>query len=133
MKSLKHRVQTAYEEIAVSLSGTAVTFTPLSGKDVEGARLFSGVLQGTPSLSVFLNRAFEIAISIGAILAVLRILYGGALYMGTDAFGKKARAKSILQDAVLGLLLLLATYLILKQINPALLNFEFNLPATSAQ
>ncbi len=48
--------------------------------------------------------------------------------MGTDVFSKKNDAKTILQDAVLGLLLLLGTYLILNQINPDLLNLNFNPP-----
>lgn len=105
-------------------------FKALSGNEVSGSRLFSGVFNGSiPDLPTFLNKAFELAIAIGAILAVLRILYGGMLYMGTDTFGKKSKAKEILQDAVLGLLLLLGTYIILEQINPEILNLNINPPS----
>lgn len=83
-----------------------------------------GQLYGTTSLAGFLNGLFTAAISIGAILAVLRIAYAGYEYMTSDAWGHKAHAKEIIGDVVLGLLLLLGTYLILNQINPDLLNLN---------
>jgi len=83
-----------------------------------------GQLYGTTSLAGFLNGLFTAAISIGAILAVLRIAYAGYEYMTSDAWGNKARAKEIIGDVVLGLMLLLGTYLILNQINPDLLNLN---------
>mgnify|MGYP001562939458 CR=1 FL=1 len=83
-----------------------------------------GQLYGTTSLAGFLNGLFTAAISIGAILAVLRIAYAGYEYMTSDAWGNKARAKEIIGDVVLGLMLLLGTYLILNQINPQLLNLN---------
>ncbi|MEK7093393.1 MAG: hypothetical protein AAB927_02810 [Patescibacteria group bacterium] len=83
-----------------------------------------GQLYGTTSLAGFLNGLFTAAISIGAILAVLRIAYAGYEYMTSDAWGNKARAREIIGDVVLGLMLLLGTYLILNQINPQLLNLN---------
>jgi hypothetical protein len=58
-------------------------------------------------------------------LAVLRIAYGGYIYMGSaDMWGNKQQAKEIIGDAIIGLLLLFAIYLILYQINPNLLNLN---------
>ena len=77
------------------------------------------------SLPDMLNGAFQIAISVGAILAMLRIAYGGYLYMGSaDMWSSKQHAKEVFRDAVIGLLLLLAIYLILYQINPCILNLD---------
>lgn len=76
-------------------------------------------------LANFLNALFKIAISVGAILAVLQITYAGFLYMSSEAFGEKSHAKEVIGNAVLGLLLLLSVYLILYQINPNLVSLKF--------
>lgn len=71
-----------------------------------------------------LNALFVLAISIGAVLAVLRIAYAGYLYLKGDIWGNKSKAKEYLQDAVFGLILLLAIWVILHTINPQLLNLD---------
>ena len=78
----------------------------------------------TTSLAQFFNTLFKAAIVIGAILAVLRLGYAGALYMGSDLVGNKGKARSIISEVVLGLLLLLGVWLILNQINPDILNLD---------
>jgi len=78
----------------------------------------------TGNLAEYINTLFTTALSIGAILAVLRIAYAGYQYMTTDAWGSKQHAKEILGDVTLGLLLLLSIFLILKQINPELLDLS---------
>src|SRR5262245_41616599 len=96
-------------------TGGSGGFVPLS--DANFSNLF-----GTPpspsesgSLAKFLNSAFKAALSVGAILAVLRIAWAGFQYMTTDAIGSKQKAREILGDVVLGILLLLSIYLILYQ------------------
>jgi hypothetical protein len=77
------------------------------------------------SLPQYINSVFTIVLSVGAIAAVLRIAYGGYMYMGSaDMWGNKQQAKEIIRDAIVGLLLLFAIYLILNQINPNLLNLD---------
>lgn len=75
-------------------------------------------------LGKYVSTLFTISLSVGAILAVMRIAYAGYLYMGSDMWGKKQQAREILGDVTLGLLLLLSIVLILKQINPQLLNLD---------
>lgn len=84
----------------------------------------SQVLNPNQDLATFLNNAFRIALSVGAILAVLRIGWAGYLYIASDLWTKKERGREILQDVALGLLLLLAVYIILNQINPDILNLD---------
>lgn len=76
------------------------------------------------TLSDYLNSVFNFAISIGAILAVLMIVKGGFEYMTTEAVGQKGAARTSIQNAVLGLILLLMIVLILEVINPQLLNLD---------
>ena len=57
-------------------------------------------------------------------LAVIRLVYAGFLYMGSDIFDKKSAAKEAIQNAIIGLLLLVTTFIILNQINPDILNLD---------
>lgn len=75
-------------------------------------------------LAGYINRLFAMAISLGAILAVLRIAYAGYMYMVSDMWTSKSKAREILGEVVLGLILLLGIYLILYQINPCILDLN---------
>jgi len=75
-------------------------------------------------LAAYVNTIFRVALSVGAILAVLRLAYAGYIYMTSEAFHRKNDAKEIIGNAILGLLLLLSIWLILYQINPDLLNLD---------
>lgn len=68
---------------------------------------------------------FMFGISIAAFLAVLMIAIGGIQYMSTDAVSGKTEGKERIQYAVMGLLLVLFSWILLKQINPEILNFNF--------
>lgn len=76
------------------------------------------------SLAQFFNTLFKTAIVVGAMLAVMRLGYAGFMYMTTDLPGAKGNARSIISQALLGLLLLLSVWLILNQINPDILNLD---------
>lgn len=84
-----------------------------------------GNLYASTDLSNFVNGLFKFAIAIGAIGAVIRLAYAGYLYMGqSDMWSHKGDAKEIIGDVTLGILLLLAIYLILYQINPGILKLD---------
>jgi hypothetical protein len=77
------------------------------------------------NLSDLLNQVFQLSIVLGGILAMLRIGYAGWLYMGReDMWSSKTHAKEVFRDAIIGLLLLLAIWLILNQINPDILKLQ---------
>ena len=97
-------------------SGGFVPLTDANFQQLFGVGSNSG--QNANDLSTFINSAFKMTLSIGAILAVLRVAWAGYQYMVSDAWGEKSHAKEILGDVVIGLLLLLGAYLILYQINP---------------
>ena len=104
-----------------ALFAGTTNFVPLA--DAQQSPMLSNVYN-SGNLAQYVNTLFTTALSIGAILAVLRIAYAGYQYMTTDAWGSKQRAKEILGDVTLGLLLLLSIFLILKQINPHLLDLN---------
>jgi hypothetical protein len=71
---------------------------------------------------------YNAAIGIGAILAVIMIIIGGMKYTTSEAINTKTGAKEQIQDALLGLVLLLGSFLILKTINKDLVNLAVTLP-----
>lgn len=98
-------------------------FAPLADLGSQGGSKLS-TIYGSNGLRDYVNALFTFALSLGAILAVLRIAYAGYMYMGTDSWGNKNDAKKIIGDVVVGLLLLLSIWLILYQINPHLLDLN---------
>ncbi len=112
--------------------GTPTTFVPLA--NYSGSTQLSEILKKdnlAPStsngLAAYINSIFKIVLSLGAILAVLRIAYAGYQYMGSEMWSNKSKAKEDLSNALVGLLLLFSVYLILWQINPNLLNLNVSL------
>jgi len=77
-----------------------------------------------PSLGEYLNEIFTFTLAIAALLAVIRITMGGITYMTSSSGGATGEARETIKSAVLGLLVILATYLILNQINPDILRFD---------
>ncbi len=98
-------------------------FVPL--ECFEGSAKLSDAYN-TPAgeLGPFMNKVFVGAISVGAILAVLRLAWAGFEYMASDLWTRKETAKEIIKDTLLGLFLLIAIYLILNQINPQILELR---------
>src|SRR3989338_2590161 len=115
----------------IALAQCTDGFCPLA--DVKGTKLATLYSDTGGDLSIFIGRLFGFALSIGAILAILRIAWGGYLYMTTDLWSTKERAREVLSETILGLLLLLAVWVILYQINPAILNLNLSItPAPTA-
>lgn len=81
-------------------------------------------INNVQSVPDILNLFFMAALSIGAILAVLRIVYAGYLYTTSDIWGNKSKAKEVVQQAIIGLVMLLSVWVVLNTINPDLLNLN---------
>lgn len=122
MKKIVNILNIFFKKSNVSLY--AAKFLPLVTE--PGNRFLQDATNST-SLSGFLQAAFNLSIVFAAVLAVLRITWGGFLYMTSDIADNKNKAKSIIWNALLGLLLILSIYIILLQINPNILNLDVNL------
>lgn len=101
-----------------ALAQGQITYTPLEP--------LPGVDQsGTVDFAAFLRGFFTLLLSVGGVIAVGALVLGGITYMTSEVVGKKDEARKRIQKAVWGLLLLIASYLILNTINPQLLQFNF--------
>ncbi len=115
-------VAPALAQVPCTTGTSGGTFCPLA--DVRGSKI-EKLYATEGSLSGFVSGIFSIAISAGAIFAVLRLSWAGYLYMTSDSWGSKGHAREVIGDVVLGLLLLLGSWLILHQINPDILKVNF--------
>lgn len=93
-------------------------FVPLAG--------LPGLTDNTQSrtLADYINVLFRLAIGLGALAAVIRITIAGIKYMGDDSFSSKQSAKEDIKNSLLGILILLSTFIILYLINPNILNLN---------
>jgi len=76
-------------------------------------------------LSEYIINIYDYGVKIAGILAALVLMAGGILWLvsGGDA-SKVTQAKELIIGSVSGLVILLASYIILAQINPDLVNFQ---------
>lgn len=72
------------------------------------------------SLNTYIDYVFKFSIALAAFLAVVMIIYGGFLYMTSEIPGVKSDGKEKITNAIFGLIMILASYLILQTIDPRL-------------
>lgn len=77
-------------------------------------------------LSDFFSNMFNLGVGIAGILAVIMLMWGGIEYMTSEAVGNKENAKSRITSAIIGLLIVLMSWLILYTINPDILRLNLN-------
>lgn len=85
-----------------------------------------GTGSGSADLAGYINKIFLLSLAIGSLLAVLRLVWAGYQYMASEMWTSRARAKEIIFETLLGLALLFATVLILRQINPQITSLTFS-------
>lgn len=105
-----------------SASSGNFTYTLLQPLPTEGVPLNENV-----TLTEYLTWVYRFALAMAGFLAVLMIVIGGVEYIASGANEKlRSDAHSRIENALWGLALALAAYLILYTINPKLVNFEKN-------
>lgn len=67
---------------------------------------------------------FRYAIGLAGTAAVIMIVYGGFLFLLGSAMDDVGKGKQVIQDALIGLLLVLGSYLILATVNPNTLSLK---------
>lgn len=75
---------------------------------------------GQDTLAEYVNILYVMSISIAALLAVIKIIIAGVKYMMSDVVTNKGDALSDIRGSLLGLLLIISSFLILSEINPTL-------------
>lgn len=78
----------------------------------------------TDSIPNYIVRLYQFGIGIAGILAVGMIIAGAIMYSVSGAVDKKGEGKDMIISALWGILLLFGSYLILKTINPKLIDLK---------
>lgn len=99
-------------------------FVPLAG--IPG--LTEGGAADSANLADFFNNLYKYLIGLSAVLAVIEIIWGGIQISTQDSVSKQGEGKERIQQAILGLVLVLSPVLIFSIINPRILNLSLSLP-----
>lgn len=76
-----------------------------------------------PWISEYIAAVYRWAVPVGAILATIVIMVAGVLWLTSGATGTLKRSQEMITNAVIGLLLLVGSYVVLTLINPDLVSF----------
>jgi len=77
--------------------------------------------------SNYLNSLYQLGVAVATGLALIYITIGGVQYASTDSVTGSTEGKKTIQNALLGLLVVLGSWVMLNAINPDLLTNSFNL------
>lgn len=121
--------------ILISISLTPTVLLADSYTLIEPLPCIEGVGDCTPGtltskmdLNTYLLYIYKFSIGIAVFLAIVRIIWGGFLYItSATPFGKQDGREKI-TEAVIGLCMILASYLILRTIDPRLVNIDASIP-----
>ena len=94
-----------------------VTFAQIS---YENSMVTLPGYDGTGDFSDFVNIVYSLAISIAALLAVVKIVIAGVKWMLSDVVTDKGEAKKDIQSALFGLIIIISAVLIITIINPTI-------------
>lgn len=104
-----------------------VPLAPLPGTVESGCNISDPNANCQADLGTFLPGVFRLLIAIAGGLATLVMVIGGVQYLSTDAISGKEEGMERINNALVGLLLAIASWLILNTINPNTLNFNLSL------
>ena len=79
------------------------------------------------SFGSYFNGVLGIIIGIAGALAVVMIVVGGIQYMGSEVVTKKSDGRNMIENALLGLGVLLGAYVLLNTLDPDLVDFKLSL------
>ena len=100
------------------------TYTPLAPLDNQVG------LPASTNLGAYANALVKILIGVAAVLAIIMIMIGGLQYMSTDAISGKTEGKERITQALFGLGLAIASWLILATISPTLLKVDLTVTSS---
>ena len=80
-----------------------------------------GIGESTQCIETYIKAGFNIFLGIASVIAIVQFAFGGLMYMMSEAVTSKEDAKKRMTSSVWGVLLILASYIILYQINPNIL------------
>lgn len=112
---------------------TTVILEELPGIDNAGFKAALKSDHPGEAAGYYINGLLTLGIALATVLAVLMITIGGFQYITTDSFMQKSEGKKRIQDSLMGLGLILVSYLLLGTINSDLLKIRFGLSPISLE
>ncbi len=101
-------------QLAVPIPGVTIT-APTQNSD--------GTIS-VPYLAQYISGIYRYLLGISTIVAIIMVIYGGFLYLLANTGIQVASGKTIIQDALIGLVVLYGSYFILWNVNPDLVNLR---------
>ncbi len=92
-------------------------------KPLVGIPGLTNLDQDTP-LPEYINQIYLLIIVVGALLGVMRLAWAGVKYSLSDVVTEKSEAKHDMTGVLMGLAILLIPFVVLKEINPNLVNLN---------
>src|SRR5258706_6141157 len=117
---LASAVQISGVQSARAASDTYTLLEPLPCVPGNGVACTAGQLKTEVNFRDYVQYMFNLLIAIAAVAAVFMIVWGGLQYMTQDSYTGKSAGLEKFRNAVLGLILVLCAYLILRTIDPRL-------------
>jgi hypothetical protein len=113
----------------ISIFLLSLIFMPaqvLAGGEVTGFRWLVGIpgLEGSSNFEDYINALYALAISVAALIAVVKIIIAGAKYMMSDIVSSKSEAKEDIRNSLIGLLIIIGAVIILNTVNSNLTNVQ---------
>ncbi len=113
----------------LSLASGADTYTLLAPLPcISGVGNCSTGMQTEISLNDYIAYVYKFAIAISVFLAIVMIIWGGFLTVTSETPFKIEDGKNKIQNAVIGLAMVFASYLILLTVDPRLVDIKTQLP-----
>jgi hypothetical protein len=85
------------------------------------------LVKDSTKITEYIPQVLRLVIALAGAMAVIMLIFAGFQYISSEGFGKKSDAKEKIQNALLGLLLVIGSYSILYTINPDLLTLNLNI------
>lgn len=82
----------------------------------------------TVNLETFFRYAYNLLVALASVAAVFMMVYGGFLYVTTDSWQDKKTGKTYFFNALIGVGMILISYLVLQTVNPKLVQFPEKIP-----
>lgn len=89
-----------------------------------------GGIDQVNGLPDYINIAYRYMVTIVLVVAIVMVVYGGFRYLVGASMGDIQAGKKIIQDAIVGMLIVLGAYTILSTVNQATTVLSFKSPAT---
>ncbi|MEA1929545.1 MAG: hypothetical protein U9M92_01490 [Patescibacteria group bacterium] len=96
----------------------------LAADSVQLLETIPGLGNEVSGIEKYLGPAFTVVLGLAAAIAVVQFAYGGLLHMMSELPSGKSNGTGKMKSAVWGLILLLAAWLILNEINPDLVKLS---------